>query len=327
MNSLRTSVFLLALAAALLLAPPQAASDPVRVRMGLPSFGVNAMPYLIAMEKGFYREEGLQVDFILMTGLIAVAATVAGEIEFNGTAPSSVGAAMQGAPLKVVLVLSRKPKYWIFGKPEIRSLNELAGRVLGTGSRGGDQHVQTLLLLDQFGLSGKVRVLPMAGAPAQANVESLLAGRIDAGYANESTYFTMKERGFRELVNYADHLETLSAGLATAQRLIDAKPDLVQAFVGASYRGMTFFKERRSESIDAMARTMKLDDKSAARIYDLVIGTFGGDGTAPYAQVKKELEARKNILNLAGAVPSYDELFDDRFARRLQKPPKSGVTP
>jgi ABC-type nitrate/sulfonate/bicarbonate transport system substrate-binding protein len=164
-----------------------------------------------------------------------------------------------------------------------------------------------------LGLAGKVRVAPTG---PQAGFQLLTSGRVEAANANESTYFGFQQRGYRELINYADHLETLSAGLATPQRLIDTQPDLVQSFVDASYRGMLYFKEHRSESVAMMTRYMKLDAGSAGRVYDLVIGTFGGDGTAPYHEVKKELEARKNILGLTGGVPPYEELFDDRFARR-----------
>src|SRR5262249_54528170 len=217
---------------------------------------------------------GLQVDFVLMPGAVAVRATVAGEIEFNGAAPSSVGAAMQGARLKVILVLSRKPKYWIFGKSELQTISDLAGRTLASGTSGGDLHIQTLLLLERFGLAGKVRVVPAPAAGPQASFQLLTTGQVDAANSNESTYFAFQQLGYRELINYADHLETLSAGIAAPQRLIDTKPDLVQAFVDASYRGMLFFKERRTQSVAMMARTMKLDAKSAERLYDLVIGTF-----------------------------------------------------
>ncbi len=295
------------------------ASVVIPVKMGVPVFGVSLAPYFIAKEKGLYAEAGLKVDFILMRGSVAAAATVAGEIEFNNAVGSSIGASMQGLPIKAVLTLSRKPKYWIFSKPDIQSMANMAGRTLAVGTRGGDQHVQTLLLLEKFGFTGKVNVMPMAGFAAQAVVKSLISGYVDAGYANESTYFELKDKGFRELVNYGDFLEAPSAGVATSQKLIDTNPDIVQAFVNASYQGMLFFKERRSESITVMARYMNLDHTSVARTYDLVIDTFGGDGTIPYASVKKALQIRKQILNLTAAVTPYEELFDDRFTRNLSK--------
>ena len=297
------------------------------VKVGIPVFGANSMPLFIAKEKGFYEEQGLKVEFILIQASVSAVATTSGQIDFTGAVGSSLGAALQGVPIKVVLILSGKPKYWIFSRPEIQSMAGLIGRTLATGTRGGDQYVETLLLLEKFGLIGKVNVLPMAGFAARAVVNSLISGQIDAGYASDSTYFELKDKGFRELADYADYLETPTAGVATSQKLIDARPDMVQAFVNASYRGMLFFKKNRPESINVMARYMKLEDRSAARIYDLVINTFGGDGTIPYAPVKKKLEARKNILNLASAVPSYDELFDDRFARKLQRQRGNGVAP
>jgi ABC-type nitrate/sulfonate/bicarbonate transport system substrate-binding protein len=300
-------------------ASPKPKSLSTTVKVGIPVFGTNSVPYFIAKEKGFYEEQGLRVDFILMQASATVAATASGDIDFTSAIGSSLGAALQGVPLKVVLTVSRKPKYWIFAKPDIQSMADLAGRTLASGTRGGDQYIETLFILEKFGLTGKVNVLPMAGFAARAVVNSLISGQIDAGYANESTYFELKDRSFRELVNYADHIEASSAGVAASQKLIDSRPEIVQAFVNASYRGMLFFKEHRSESIGVMARYMKLDDKSAARVYDLVIDTFGGDGTIAYTPVKKELEARRKILNLTAAVPPQEQLFDENFARKLPK--------
>jgi NitT/TauT family transport system substrate-binding protein len=333
--SLKYATSLLVLLFFASLPPPSAISGEVStkpkasfvtaVKMGVPVFGVSLAPYFIAKEKGFYAEEGLKVDFILMPGSVAVTATISGEIEFNNAVGSSIGASMQGLPIKAVLTLSRKPKYWIFSKPDIRSMADMAGRTLAVGTRGGDQHVQTLLLLEKFGFTGKVNVIPMASIAAQAVVNSLISGYVDAGYANESTYFELKDKGFRELVNYGDFLEAPSAGVATSQKLIDTNPGIVQAFVNASYHGMLFFKENRSESIKVMARYMNLDHTSVARAYDLVIDTFGGDGTIPYPSVKKTLQIRKQILNLTAAVTSYEELFDDRFARNLSKQIGGGI--
>lgn len=301
------------------------ASSLIPAKMGIPVFGTNLMPYFIAKEKGFYSEEGLRVEFVLMPQSAAMGATVSGELEFNGFASSSIAAAMQGMPIKVVLVLSRKPKYWIFSRPEIRSMADLAGHTLAVGSRGGSQHVQTLFLLNKFGLTGKVFVMPMVALAARSIVESLFSNQIDAGYAGDSTYFELKGKGFLELVNYADHLEEVSAGVGTSQRMIESKPQIVQSFVNASYRGMLFFKENREESIRVMARYMNLNRRAAARTYDLVIDTFGGDGTITYEAVKRQLQARKDILHLTAPVPTYEELFDDRFARNLSKQIGGGI--
>jgi ABC-type nitrate/sulfonate/bicarbonate transport system substrate-binding protein len=283
------------------------------------------MPYCIAREKGFYADEGLKVDFILMQQSAAMAATVSGEIEFNGFSSSSIAAAMQGMPIKVVLVLSKKPKYWIFSRPEIRSMSGLVGRTLAVGNRGGSQHIQTLLLLNKFGLNNKVLVMPMLGLAGRSVVESLVSNQIDAGYSSDSTYLELKDKGFLELVKYADHLEEVSAGIGTSHKMIESKPELVQSFVNASYRGMLFFKNNAQESINVMVRYMRLNRTAAARIYDLVIDTFGGEGTITYDLVKRQLQARKEILNLTTPVPTYEQVFDDRFVRQIPKQTGGGI--
>lgn len=305
---------------------PESAKPPslTPVRLAIPSFGINSMPYVIAKEKGFFQEEGVHADFIVMSSATAIVATVSGGVDFNILAGSTIGAAMQGVPVKVVLTLSKKPKFWIFSIPEIRSMAELAGRTLAVGTRGGNTHIYTHIVLEKFGLTSKIQVLPLAGFAARAVVNSLLSGHIQAGYASDSTYFELKDRGFRELLNYADHIDDPSAGVGTSQQMIETKPEIVQAFVNASYRGMLFFRENREESVKLMIRYMKFNESLAIRTYDLFINTFGGDGTIPYEPVKKLLQARKEILNLEAPVPPYDVLFDNRFAAKLPRRIRNG---
>jgi len=111
--------------------------------------------------KGLFPQGRSAVRFIVTSSAAALAATHSGAVEFTGFAGSAIGAAMQGLPVKVVLALSKKPKYWIFSEPEIRSLAELSGSTLAVGVRGGGPHIYALIILDKFGLTGKVQVLPL----------------------------------------------------------------------------------------------------------------------------------------------------------------------
>jgi len=292
-------------------------SELIPVRMGIPVFGVNFIPYLLARDSGFYEEEGLSVEIIVMRTATALAATVSGAVEFNGVAGSTIAAAMQGVPVKLVLALSRTPKYWMFSVPEIGSMAELTGHTVAVGTRGSAPHIHTLLILEKLGLADKVDVLPMAGATARAVVASFLAGKIKAGYASDSTSFQLKDRGFRELLFYGDHVQDASAGVGASQETIATKPEVVQRFVNASHRGMLLFKQNRNQAIKAMTRYMKLDQGRANRTYDLVVKTFGGDGAVDYETIKDVLQARKEILDLTVPVPPLSAVFDGRFVARL----------
>lgn len=289
------------------------------VKLGIPVFGVNYMPFVVARERGFYQQEGLNVDFVIMSASAAMAATVSGAIEFNGYAGTTIGAAMQGAPIKLVLALARKPKYWMFSLPEIHSIAELVGRTIAVGTVGGGTHVYTVFILDKLGLAGKVHVLPMTGFSARAVLNALIARHVHAGYSSDSTYFEMKDRGFREVLNYADYIDDPSAGVGTSDRMITTSPDIVQAFVNGSYRGMRFYREHRAESISLMMRYMKLDEKAATRTYDLVFKSFGGNGAIDYEPVKKVLRLRKQVLNIAAPVPPADVVIDNRFALKIPR--------
>lgn len=301
----------------------RSATPPVQVRVGASGFGIDYLPIVIAKEKGFYREEALNVEWIVIAPRAAITAIVSGEIDFNPMLGSALGAASQGLPIKAIMVFNQKPGHWLLSKPEIRSISELVGRTVAVGNVGSLSHIQSLFILENFGLAGKVHTLTQSGGTREAAL-ALMAGRVDASYANSDTYFQLKDKGFRELVNYADHIVSPSSGVATSQNLIDTKPDIVQRFVNASYRGMLFLKENRTESIKLLAKFQKKDEKEVAPIYDLEVPRFGGDGTVPCQPIVRELQAREKIMDLKPQIVDCNMLIDNRFSRKVtgQKRPQ-----
>src|SRR3990172_5394200 len=63
---------------------PKPKSFSMAVKVGIPVFGANSMPLFIAKEKGFYEEQGLKVEFILIQASVSAVATTSGQIDFTG---------------------------------------------------------------------------------------------------------------------------------------------------------------------------------------------------------------------------------------------------
>ena len=82
------------------------------------------------------RKEGLEVDLILMRGGVANQALIAGNVEFTTVPTAGLQAAIQGAPLKVILSTFHKPMFWLYSRPEIRSIKDLSGKKVAVSSLG-----------------------------------------------------------------------------------------------------------------------------------------------------------------------------------------------
>ena len=129
-------------ASAILLAIEQsiAQTSSQKVRIAYSSSGVNYIDLFLGKEKGYFREEGLEPQFIQMSSNMAITANIAGELDGQAAIGSAIRAILRGAPLRVVVVTLRRPLFWLVVRPEYRSVKELKGKVLGISTIGGSQH-------------------------------------------------------------------------------------------------------------------------------------------------------------------------------------------
>ena len=119
-----------------------AQTPPQQVKIAYASSGINYADWFLAKEKGYFREEGLEPQFIQMRSSIAINAGVTGELHGQASIGSAIRAIQRGAPLRVVAVTLRRPLYWLVVRPEYRSVKELKGKVLGITTIGGSQHTR-----------------------------------------------------------------------------------------------------------------------------------------------------------------------------------------
>src|SRR5262249_21747289 len=93
---------LLALAVAVSPASPAVASDLQKVRVSMAATTATYAPYLVAIRKGYYADEGLDIDVQMATGGTATPAQLAGSIDINTSGPVALSPILRGAPLKIV---------------------------------------------------------------------------------------------------------------------------------------------------------------------------------------------------------------------------------
>jgi ABC-type nitrate/sulfonate/bicarbonate transport system substrate-binding protein len=123
-------------------APPQ----PASLRLHLPSRSASYLPWYLAIERGYFQEQNLNVEILQAPGATGVQALVAGEMHFSGAASSAIPAIAQGTPLKAVYVQSAKANYWFTTRPEIRTLRDLKGkRVVVPNLSQADSYSRLLL--------------------------------------------------------------------------------------------------------------------------------------------------------------------------------------
>src|SRR5579884_1025546 len=146
-----------AIGAALVVAacgPVAPAARPLRhVKVAFPAKDAHYAPYLIAIEKGYYAQEGIEVEILDAAGNIGVDSVIAGDAQFTTSASVALSAILKGAPLKIIFSHMDRPDYEIWSsQPNVQQLGDLQGKAVGVIGRGDSTEISARMVFAQRGL-------------------------------------------------------------------------------------------------------------------------------------------------------------------------------
>ncbi len=242
-----------------------------RVTVAVPVLDVTQSALYVARDRGYYQKEGLDVDLILMRGGVANQALIGGNVEFTTVPTAGLQAALQGAPLKVVLSTFHKPMFWLFSRPEIRNVKELSGKKIAVSSLGAAGDSALRELLKRNGIDENRDAAILAIGTTATRLGALSTGVVDAAMMTFPQNITAAESGFRELVSFiASDIIQLQGAIVTRDALLSSDPGMVEKFLRATIKGISYYSSNRSGAVPILARNVKSDEALAAKVYDLV---------------------------------------------------------
>jgi NitT/TauT family transport system substrate-binding protein len=301
----------------LLLAVPPAPAQLKKIRISITSVAMTDLQFRIAQLKGFYRDEGLEVETILIRGAVGLQALIGGSVDYTSAAGSVIAAGVRGAAVKLVLVVNAKPQFDLVAQPQIKSIQQLKGKFIGISSRGGAVDLLTQLMLTQSGLTpNKDATLLVIGAPEEL-VLALKTGRIAATLLTLPRPLMLAREGFTRLAYSGDYLPHYpSGGIGVTEEKITTQPSEVLAFVRASLRGLLYYTQHRAESIEIISKYLGIKDPSlAAEAYDLHVSRLGAIGPQDETWTRGAIEFTKKSLGAIKEVPP-SQVFDFSFAEK-----------
>jgi len=90
-----------------------------KIRFSNSAISIAELPFKVAQVKGFYREEGLDVEAILIRGAVGMQALLGGSVDYTSASGSTIAAAVRGLPVKLVFIASAKPQFELLSQPQI----------------------------------------------------------------------------------------------------------------------------------------------------------------------------------------------------------------
>lgn len=302
----------LALAAALstIGARPAAAQPATKIAIGMPARTIASMQLFIAQDKGFFREEGLDVQLSQIGGNAAVAAMLSGELFAFDSVGTSARAFRQGAPIKVLAVNLQSPLFWLVVRPELKSFQDLKGKVMGTTSFGGVQHVAGVRMLKRGGLGDKdVTVILSGDTPAQ--FQSLLSGAIQIAVLSPPTVILARDRHkMNVLASAVDEFPSFfQSGLAVTEKNYSEQRELVKRVLRARAKANRYFFENEEGSGDVIAKNMSVEPAVALESYRISRAAFSTTGIVSDRQVEEFLKLDAEMLKISEPLrgaPAFD---------------------
>lgn len=290
-------------------------SQAPKVLVSAPSRSLTWFPAHLAKEKGFYGEEGLDLDFVIMKPQLALQALVAGDVLFTTALGSTTRAAFRGLPVRVVMTICEKPHFVLVARPSIQSVEGLRGRVLGVSSFGASTDTMAQALLHMYKLTPGQDVKILAVGGGTNRLAALKSRAIDATLL-EAPYNLMAEReGFTRLVFVGDIIPSPIAGFGTTLERIRKQPGDIRRLVRATLRGIQYAKSHKLESVQSIMKWTGLDAVLAEGSYEMAVGTWSNTGVPTSDALKTAINEVKRQLKLDTA-PDPNRAFDLSFVPR-----------
>jgi NitT/TauT family transport system substrate-binding protein len=320
-----TLLLLLILAASRIVGAAEKPAKLSTVRIGYVSRSILDMPYMIARDKGLFREEGLDPELIFMKAAQTVPAMLAGGVDFGTATGTAVAAAVSGVDVRIVFALTDKPSFDLIAAPSITSVQQLRGKKLGVSAYGALAEI----LARQILIANKVPVDQVTFLPlgtSDVTYLALKAGTIDATMLQIPQNFLAIDEGFRKLASGADVYRAVQGGLTTTKATISDRPELVTKMIRATQRSLRLIRDDKRYALEFI-RGPYLDlgkerDRFAERIYEAALQYY-----LPTGAVDEKLQREMIAVaaqRIKGAQPVAPErVFDFSFTQKVNETMRS----
>ena len=295
-------------------------SNGAPVRVGVPSPSASYFPLIVAAKKGFYTQDSLQPEFIMMRPSIIPAALTNGEIQYTTATGTAAGAILRGFPFKIVAYFSTRPMDSLVVKPQIKSVADLRGKIIGVDAPGASTHVLTTLMLRKYHVDPEKDAKVLAVGDEDVRLQQLKLGLIDAALLGPQGVVLARRAGLKNLLDVADEIDLPFVGMATATAMIERQRGELKKFLTATVRGIRYSNDsrNRNEMIALLSSWLRLDQETAEHTYNVFIKGVSKDGTLSRAGMEALVNERKRQVKFSGDVP-LDRVFDFNVVEEINR--------
>lgn len=302
--------------ALLMWADTSAAAD--KVRLSISAVDISFLTAGLASKRGFFRDEGLDVEIIRMNANVSITALSTGDIDYTMIFASVVRGALRGMPMKVVSSYMDSSTHLLIARPEYKSLKDLKGKTLAVSTFGATSDVAARMMFKQGGVDPEreLKIIPLGAE--RSRYTALREGIVDVAVLSPPADSEATRLGFNVLSRFFEHFKLPFTGLGVNTKKLKEKPDEVKRMIKATLRANRFVRQNREGTIQTLMDWVHVDRESAAATYDSTWRIFSEDGNIAESGLRLVIDQGRQAMKIDRPV-AIEEVADFAPLREAQK--------
>lgn len=298
--------------------PQPAKPDHKKVVVGTSSPGLFEFPVTIALEKGFFRDEGIEPLMVRMSAGTAVQATIGASVDYNLMPGASGTASLNGAPVRIVMGIFTRPLHVLVGRKDVGSYRDLKGKKIGISSFGATADVLVRLGAMHFNMDPSRDIFIVQVGGSSARFAALESGSIDATPLDIAYLPKAQQMGFKAIVDFAELFEAPVSAWVTTDKKIRENPQEIKQIIRATLKGVEHYKRNKEEMVKRLASDFKIDDAGARFLYETSLRSLTQDGTMTETGTELFIKQSKTVLKITKEIGA-SQVMDWSLVRQVRK--------
>lgn len=328
MDSLKAAKRTILVGLVCLLSFPLPSSAAELTKINLAYIGVTASnwPGLVAQDKGFFKDEGLDIAWIV-SGQSSKSAqqVMAGVAQIgNSTVPDTFRAIDAGGDLIVFVNALASGVHQLVGAKSIKNVEELKGRRVIVGGQKDITGLWWYAMASHFGFDGAKDVQLLISGSTSNRYAALVSGGVEAAVLSPPSSFRAIEGGFTDLGPVAPFLGEFPMSIYHVNKTWAANnKSKVVAFVRAHNRAVKYMLDpaHKEEVSRILAKASNSSLEDALRTYDVVVKVHGyvPDGRLRNDAIERVLKILAEEGDIKTPVKSKSAFYDPQYTDAAER--------
>jgi ABC-type nitrate/sulfonate/bicarbonate transport system substrate-binding protein len=298
-------------------AAPARPVEPEKISVAISARSLSFAPQVLAKSLGFFEQEGLDADVIVMRSDLQAAGLLSGELSYSSAGESIIFPVAEGAPVRTILVTFDGPHFTLVGQRGLDGARLKGGRV-GVSRIGSASYLEGRALVGALGLNPDADVVFFATGETSTSFAALEAGNIEAAILSPPFSSQLVSRGYAGLARSSDlPAKSPFSSIVVANEQLDRKPDQAVRLIRALLRAMELIGKDKPRTIELLIKEWEIDPSYVDAVYEEMIGPLRMDGRMTDAQIQDYVDRTLQAGLIKNPVRVGD-LVDFRYLERAQ---------